>query len=478
MAAFFDIRELASVPKERKLRLAGWLAAVTLLSLLLFFLRYLNLEYPAYVIATLASLVLFAAELACVFRSSDCRITPLFLFLAAFYLTRNSQFLMVLLGVQFDVHHLVLLQPHLKDAVVLTAVGNIWAGLAGVIVAVPKAQMCRNPDAAEEEADAPAPSRVLAWGGLVTGLAAYGALIAPAAGASSAAWGMRLLSFLGWLFLPFGFALTVRCAGTLCGAASAGALAVYFLLSVFLGDPAAGIAGLFVLTVFFCCLWNRPGRRAHNAAILGTVLLLVAVLSGLAAYLRNPSAFAGKTFGAILAGWVSDLGRGCFALLALISIVPGSESAVWGREYASSLLSSLLPVELDPTGTLTKLTPDAELLRGWNERYLQNAGGEIGFSADAEGYLNFLWLGFLAVFLLCLGVSFLLDRYRFYGSNSAFPKYTACVMLWSALTLPGNDSAHLIRMFLWGVLLMRVIWQGRKPDNKPPRSQRGRPDIS
>lgn len=462
MAAFLDIRDLARINRERKLRLAGWLLAVTVVSLLLFFVKYLNLEYPAYVICTVLSLVLFAAELACVFRSSGCHITPLLLFLVAFYLTRNSQFLLVLFGVQFDVHHLVTLQPHLKDAIVLTSVGNIWAGLAGVLVAVPKEQMCCERGGETQSGDTHSRSVLLEAGGLISGVAAYAALIAGAAGADPSAWVMRLSAFFGWLFIPFGFALTVRYAEDLRGAASAGALSVYFLLSVFFGDLATGIAGLLVLAFFFCTLWDRPAGRVRNLRILLTVLLLLAVLSGISDYLRNPAAFAGKTFGAVLAGWISNLGNGSFSLLALISIVPGSESAVWGREYASSVLSGLIPVELDPTGTLSGLTPDAERLHAWSERYLQKADWEIGFSADMEGYLNFLWLGFLGVFLLCLGVSFLLDRYRFYNGRTAFPKYVACVMLWAALTLPGNSAIHLFRMFFWGVLLMGLIWHGRK----------------
>ena len=125
---FFDIRDLFRIDKRRRLRLGLWLIAVIALTLWLFYQKYRDAEQSVYYASMIASLVLFGAELVWIFLCSDRRITPLILFLAAFYLVRNSQFLLMLLGVSFDVHHLVIMKAELKSAITLTSVGNIWAG--------------------------------------------------------------------------------------------------------------------------------------------------------------------------------------------------------------------------------------------------------------------------------------------------------------------------------------------------------------
>lgn len=465
MTAFLDIRDLARQDRQRRLYLCRWLIAVTALTLVMFFLNYLDLEYPAYVICTVLSLVAFAAELVCIFRASACRVTPLLIFLVALYLTRNSQLLLILFGVQFDAHDLILLQQHLKGAIVLTSVGNLWAGFAGLIVAAPVADESRR-SCAGDEWDSPLSGRILAIGAVLTGLAAYAELILSAVCADGAVpYWRQLLSFFAFLFVPFGFALLARYPKRRRGAAAAFALAIYFLCSVFLAELSEGIAGLFVLAVFFCCLWETQGKRLSEPAVFGAVLLLLGLLSGLATYLREPSLY-GRSFGTTLVVWIGSIGSGFLSLLATIGVVPTSEPFLLGREYAASWLAGILPPELDPTGTLDRLTADTRLPSLWTESYLSDLQGAIGFSADTEGYLNFTWFGFVAVFLLCLGVGFLLDRYRRYRTDSVLPRYAACVMLWAALTMPGRSTAHAVRMFVWGVLIVGAILVGKTARNK------------
>lgn len=462
MTSFFDLRDLKNSQAKRRLVLCGWLIAVIAVTLVLFLLSYTDMEYPAYAACILLSLATLAAECAFIFRSSGCRVTPLLVFLAAFYLARNSQLLLILFGVQFDAHHLVRLRQHLKFAVALTSAGNIWAGFAGVLVAVPKRDL---PERREDtDASSPALARTLMIGLLLTGGFAYAGL-----------WWSAMpkpLVPVGELFVPFGFAVAVLYARLRRGALAAGLLAGYFLLSALFGDLGGGIAGLLVLTVFFCCLWGAPGKRSHNAAALLSVTVLLAVLSILLEYLNAPGLYAGRNAGEIAVQWISRSGRGCLALAAMVSVVPASESFLFGREYAAAVLKGIVPPELDPTGTLTKWTSDTRVWMVWDEKYLETFSDRIGFSADAEGYLNFGVFGFLAVFLVCLGMAFLLDRYRAYdGRHGAFARYAACVMLWAGLTLPGRDLSHLIRMFVWGVVLMGLLWSlcGRR---KSPESEK------
>ena len=457
MTSFPDLQDPAKSAKARRLHLCGWLIAVVFLTLTLFLLNYVDSEYPIYIVSILLSLLMFLAELACVFRNSGCRVTPLLIFLAALYLTRNSQLLLILFGVQFDVHHLVLLRQYLKSGIILTSIGNIWGGFAGVIVAAPQKQLPER----TERADLPtsALTRFLMIGLFLTGPVAYAGILQ----IILLGFGIRFsiprpVSVIGNLFVPFGFAALICHAKFKKGAAAAGLLVGYFLLAALYGDISAGIAGLFVLTVFFCCLWGVPEKRGRNAAVLAAVLLLLAVLSVLFGYLNMPGAFEGKSAGGIAIKWISGIGCGCLPLLAMMRVVPASESFLFGREYAESLLKGVIP-RVRAGGLLDQWTSDTMIWMLWDEKYLQTFPEDLGFSVDAEAYLNFGFFGFLAVFLICLGMALLLDRYRAYGRGGMFVRYTACVMLWAGLTVSGKDLSHLVGMFVWGVVLMGLAWR-------------------
>lgn len=152
----------------------------------------------------------------------------------------------------------------------------------------------------------------------------------------------------------------------------------------------------------------------------------------------------------------SDIGYGCFALLAALRIVPNTESFRFGLSYAENLLGGILPPELDPSGILERLTADTRIYETWGARYFSEVTAKVGFSPDAEAYLNFGRFGFLAIFVICTLIAFFLNRYRRYGQDSRFPKYAACVLLYACLMIPTGDSSAVLRMFLWGVLLMAL----------------------
>lgn len=293
---FFDIRDLFRIDKRRRLRLGLWLIAVIALTLWLFYQNYRDAEQSVYYASMIASLVLFGAELVWIFLCSDRRITPLILFLAAFYLVRNSQFLLMLFGVSFDVHHLVMMKAELKSAITLTSVGNIWAGFAGIVATVPQAEL---PSAGTTEQDCADSRRLFVFlcvGGLLSGAVAYVLAILRfsqfLSGGMAAvdALGGRLPAILPWaeaLFVPFGMAAVAFYGKERFGASAIGALTGYFLLALFCGNLPLGAAGLFV-TVFLICLQSQtPGNRARIHVALAATGVLVLLLSLLATVLRN-----------------------------------------------------------------------------------------------------------------------------------------------------------------------------------------------
>ena len=463
--AFFDIRDLFRIDKRRRIRLGFWLIAVIALTLWLFIQNYRDAEQSAYFACIIASLAFFAIELAWIFQKSDCRITPLLLFLAAFYLIRNSQFLLILFGVPFDVHHLVMMKAELKSAIVLTSVGNIWAGFAGIVATVPQKELPPVRVASQDRADRYRLFIFLCVGGLLTGVIAY--LLAALRLSYFISGGMaevglfngRVPAIFHWaesLFVPFGFAAITFYGGERFGAITAGTLTVYFLLTLFCGNLPLGVAGLFSMVFLFRMISRVPNSRPRTLGALAATGGLLLILSLLATVLRDPGGVGEISLRSIAIDAFSGIGYGCFALLAALRIIPDAEPFLFGREYAESVLSGMIPPNLDPTGTLERLTSDTRIYEVWGPRYFSEVTAEIGFSPDAEAYLNFGMFGFVALFLLCLVIAFFLNRYREYGKESRFPKYAACVLLYVCLTIPGRDSSAVLRMLIWGILLMSL----------------------
>lgn len=452
MTAFFDLRDLWRGDKRRNLRLCLWLIAVVTVTLVLFLLKFLEAESTVCAVCAALSFAMFFAELICVFRASDCRVTPLLVFLTAFYLVRNGQLLLLLFGVPFDIHHLVPLLAHRKDAFVLISVGNIWGGLAGVVAAQPS-----NLPQQAREVGVPRGARVrelslfLAIGGLLTWGLSCAEIVMMACGKNLPA----LLSFIGTLFLPFGFSALALWNGRRACAA-VGALASYFCLELCLGDLSAGVVGLIVLAVYGGCLRKGWLTRGKRAAVLVLALIGFAALAIAVGIWRSGGQYAGQSPLAVLSNRLGTLGNGCLSVLAMCAVVPASQSFLLGREYVSAILSGILPTE--PRGALSGLTADTQVWAEWCARYLQTDASVLGFSLDAEAYLNFAWFGFLAVFAVCLIAAFLLERYRCFSETSAFPKYAAMLVLWTMLTLPGKNLSHAVRFLFWGIGVMSLAW--------------------
>ncbi|HBF14799.1 MAG TPA: hypothetical protein DDW30_03785 [Clostridiales bacterium] len=470
---FFDIRDLFRIGKRRRLRLGLWLIAVIALTLWLFYQNYREAEQSAYFACVVASLVFFAAELVWIFLKSDRRITPLLLFLAVFYLVRNSQFLLLLFGVSFDVHHLVMMRAELKSAIVLTSVGNIWAGFAGIVATVPQKELPPATEAPQDRVDRHRLFVLLCVGGLLTGAVAYVLAILRftqfLSGGMAAvdALNARLPLILPWLealFVPFGFAAVAFYGKERFGAAAIGALTGYFLLTLVCGSLPLGAAGLFATVCLICLTVQPTGKRAQTIGIFAAIGVLLLLLSLLATLLREPNGPETFSLRSIAVNAFTGIGYSCFALLAALRIVPSVEQFRFGREYAEALLGGILPPEADSYGIFARLTADTRVWDAWGPRYFSEVTAEIGFSPDAEAYLNFGCFGFLAIFVICTLIAFFLNRYRRYGQNSCFPKYAACVLLYACLTFSYRGGSAVLRMLLWGVLLMALAihWCGKR----------------
>lgn len=467
VADFFDMRDLGRIRHARLMRLCFWLISVVALTLFTFLLSFIGPDgYAAYRVCIFVSLAFYLGTMATVFFHSERRVTPLFLFMAAFYLVRNSQLLLFALGINFNAYSILHLQGYLKDAIILTSVCNLWAGLAAVFATVPAGEHVRRLTAVEDSCDRARMRRVLGIGCAVTGLAAfvlavlrlvflllYGVAKAQTLGAQIPG----IFRFAESLFLPLCLAMGAFFYGKKLAYLTLGAAAGYCLLTALGSDYATGAAGIVTVLFLLCFFEKNTKKRLRMVLIALAVCLLLPFLAQSSYMIRERVSLGSLSFGSFWIGGIRVIGDSCVSLLAMLNIVPDSEHCLLGGGYLCSILRGALPLELDPSGTLERLTANAQIYEKWSAMYFGWATGGVGFSTDAEGYVNFGWYAFLPVFLLVLVLAFFLNRYRWYGEDAIFPKYAACVLLLAGLALPGKDCAGVWRTLVFGVLLLSLL---------------------
>lgn len=479
MADFFDMRDLGRIRHARLMRLCFWLIAVVALTLFTFLLSFIGPNgYTAYRVCIFVSLAFYLCTMATVFLHSEHRITPLLAFMAAFYLVRNSQLLLFALGINFNAYSILHLQGYLKDAIILTSVCNLWSGLAAVFATIPAGEQVRRLTAAEDSCDRTRMRRVLGISCAVTGLAAYVLSVlrlvlllryGVAEAQALCAQIPGILRFAESLFVPLCLALGAFFYGQRLAYWTLVATIGYCLLTALGSDYATGAAGI-VTVLFLLCFFEKDAKkRLRMALITLAVCLLLPFLAQSAYMIRDRIPIGSLSFGSFWIGGIRVIGDSCVSLLAMLNVVPNSEHSLLGSGYLCSILRGCLPLELDPTGTLERLTANAQIYTKWSATYFNWANGGVGFSTDAEGYVNLGWYAFLPVFLLVLVLAFFLNRYRWYAEEAIFPKYAACVLLFAGLALPGKDCAGIWRALLFDILLLSWLLRKTCPAlDEPP----------
>ena len=99
-----------------------------------------------------------------------------------------------------------------------------------------------------------------------------------------------------------------------------------------------------------------------------------------------------------------ELGGSVFPLFVMMNIVPSIEPFQYGKQYLLSFFAAIIPSAVDFTGIATKLTQDWSIFEEWIKRYYGQYKFGLGFSLNAEAYINFGWLGIIAIFLLMIVV--------------------------------------------------------------------------
>ncbi len=144
----------------------------------------------------------------------------------------------------------------------------------------------------------------------------------------------------------------------------------------------------------------------------------------------------------------------------MMNIVPSIEPFQYGKQYLLSFFAAIIPSAVDFTGIATKLTQDWSIFEEWIKRYYGQYKFGLGFSLNAEAYINFGWLGIIAIFLLMIVVLSNLSTANIqkkFGSKYGVYKVTVLLYIW--MTLPRRSSYYIWNGLFWCVFIMGLYFR-------------------
>lgn len=421
----------------------------------------------------LLSLVVFIYEIYNICKITGEIFTPSILFLAAFYVFQNGQLLLVALGIGFDMFYINTLNSLTCDVTLFSGISNMCAGLAGVVVA--KITLKRNYHMHRVDKYNPkSVSNAAILGILVTGSTALPLLLIKFFGyaLSGGYYAVRdfegrlpaIIGLMEYLFVPFCFLYLVFSQNKYSRRGIIFLSGVWFLLTALCGDRTTGVSGLLMLAYLGYIMEHGKKNKHQGAVKLIVVGLLLIVFIKVAYAFRMQTGIVEAIFrlGHTFVGFLSELGFSCFPLFMMMNIVPDLESFQYGKQYLLSIIAGVVPSTLDLTGYITKWTSEWKIYDEWIYRYYSQYDFGVGFSLNAEAYINFGWFGIIAIFILCTIVILYLSE----NTTSRYGIYKVVVLTFIWFTLPRRSSYYIWNGIFWCVfiigLYLRLMCTSRK----------------
>lgn len=433
----------------------------------------------------ISAFIVVIIEIYAISKLSKSFLNPSIIFLIVYYLFQNGQLLLLALGINFDTYYIGTLYSYADEVALFSSTSAMIAGFSGVVCTNTNNKSSRERTLSVDRYDPRDVSMAAFIGFAFTGVIAM-TLIAMKLpyGLSGGYSAVRvfestvpsILNFVEYLFVPFCILCLVFETNRTRRKVVIGVSVLWLVVTAMLGDRTTGIAGLFV--AFFVEFQksadnSRKEREGiFKICILGIVLLL---LTNIISVTRIQGNFVWTSVFETATKFVSELGFSCFPLFTVMSVVPVRESFQCGMGYWASLVTGVIPASLDPTGTITVLFQQSDIIQTWHTKYFDQYDFGLGSSLNAEAYANFGWYGLISLLFLNIVIfSFLgMNNLKATNGRKGWKLYVTNVLLFLWFTLPRRHSYYVWKaisygvVFIWGYLwlfasknrMWRKVWR-------------------
>lgn len=273
-----------------------------------------------------------------------------------------------------------------------------------------------------------------------------------------------ILGFIEYFFIPLGILALIYSVNNFQIRVLSMVIISWSILTALVGDRTTGIAGILIVILILINTKIITKRALKsNWAKRGMPIILLLILLGYfiqIAYLyrvKEPITFKSIFSMNVIFLTLGELGFSFFPLLLSMRIVPQIEAYELGRTYLYSIPGGIFPESLDFTGIIRYTNEISRIPQKWlEEHYSYNFG--LGFSLNAESFVNFGWFGLIAIFLICVIVARVLKEPNFKNKSYKFSQYISFVMLFIAITLPRREIYYLIKGYVYNVILVSVLF--------------------
>lgn len=437
-----------------------WLFITVVYSL--FCISYRNtLEYEVILFIGVSSIVLLLFQIRSIAKIQGSILSLCIIYLALFYLFQNGQMLLYLLNVEFGSFYMEKASSTMTTGVIYASVSNVVAGFSCLCVVSNKRSQGR-----QELIDRMNPlavKKAATIGFWLTGMVAIPLVLLKTIVALRGGYASvrvyeesipSVLNFFEYMFVPFSFLMLVydRRGGRLYTII----ILAWFMLTAYCGDRTVGLSGILLL-FYIRSLNNGDGKKIKKKTYVGFAILIAVLVFAVSwiSSARNKQEFNVQGgAGGVLVSTVSEMGFSSYPLLIMMDIVPRNEPYQYGVGYLSSFISGLLPANIDPTGIISGIMKRRQVYNQWIGDYY-NYGFGLGFSLNAESYINFGWFGFIAIFLIHLVIFSWLNKIV-RNKSSLFAMYSSCVLLFLWCTLPRRDSYYVWKALMYAIIVIKI----------------------
>lgn len=388
--------------------------------------------------------------------------SPMLLFLIAFYSFQNGQLLLYSLNIPFNRFYIDYFGAHLSSVILFSAFSTILAGFAAMLSGTFSVRYSHRKDTETEVVTSQVMTNAY-YGALITGMVAFILLVFKIYHyyTGGGYFGVRLfesdvprlLSMLEYQYPAFILLIHVyQTEYSWKYKLLKYSFIIWLLVTAFLGDRTTGLAGILSIGLLNI---HQNGMSRRSKWIVGVVFILIILLSQLISFSRIglPLNELLSSEYSIATMFLNEVGFSWFPLAGIISLVPQVEAYQLGTTYLTSVVSGLISSALDPTGTLGALTQQALIYEKWQLDYFKQFDFGLGFSLNAEAYMNFGYYGLIAIFVEILIVSYFIGRHL--KTCSKWEVYQTFVLLFFWITLPRRSSYYIWNAIFYAIILMK-----------------------